>query len=166
VPKIAKLVVAVLLTVLALASMGLIWLKDSSKTPTYCNTCHIIQPYHQSWESSEYMAAVHANLGIPCQSCHARPVRQSVKEFVSYYVTHDYQDPLRESRIPKEECFRCHEDYPHLAELTENPEMNPHDSHLGEVECRLCHKAHKPSELYCAQCHEFAIPAGWIVPTP
>ena len=49
-----------------------------------------------------------------------------------------------------------------LAEATGDEELNPHDSHYGEMECRLCHKMHKPSELYCTQCHQVPMPDGWV----
>lgn len=153
-PKTLRVVVAAFLTVLALASIGAIWVKDRSKTPAYCNTCHVVQPYYKSWASSEYPAAVHAKVGIACQSCHARPLRQSVREFVTYYITQDYKEPLQEVRVPKEDCIRCHGGYETLAELTQDLEWNFHNSHLGQIECRLCHKMHKVSVEYCAQCHK------------
>lgn len=152
-PKTLTIVVVVLLTICALLGIGMIWLKDSSETTAYCNTCHIMQPYYQSWASSEYTAAAHSRVGIACQSCHARPLRQSVHEFTTYHITRDYSEPLREVRIPKENCMRCHGNYAHLAELTKDLEPNPHNSHLGQIECRLCHKMHKPSVDYCALCH-------------
>jgi nitrate/TMAO reductase-like tetraheme cytochrome c subunit len=33
--------------------------------------------------------------------------------------------------------------------------VNPHDSHLGEVSCTMCHKMHQPSVLYCNDCHKY-----------
>ena len=40
---------------------------------------------------------------------------------------------------------------------TEPPEFkdrNPHDSHLGEIACTVCHKAHGESKVYCLECHQ------------
>ena len=53
-------------------------------------------------------------------------------------------------------CLQCHGSYEELAELTPHPEIeeaNPHKSHLGEVDCSVCHHAHTPSVTYCLQCH-------------
>ncbi len=34
-------------------------------------------------------------------------------------------------------------------------EVNPHDSHLGDVRCTLCHREHtKSPEAACVQCHK------------
>ena len=55
-----------------------------------------------------------------------------------------------------EACKECHGGYADVKELTKDlPEANPHDSHLGELDCRECHKIHGPSQLVCASCHNF-----------
>lgn len=54
-------------------------------------------------------------------------------------------------------CTGCHGDYSKLIELTEKSPINPHDSHLGELECDSCHHSHKPFENYCARCHDFKL---------
>jgi len=40
-----------------------------------------------------------------------------------------------------------------MAEKTSRLDPNPHDSHLGELECGRCHHQHKASENACAACH-------------
>ena len=52
-------------------------------------------------------------------------------------------------------CISCHGAYQKLAEKTKKVAPNPHDSHLGEVECSTCHHIHKPSEDGCRACHEW-----------
>lgn len=90
---------------------------------------------------------------------------QQVHEFVAY-VEGDYEIPLRELKYPMKECLECHErgSYEQISEKTAHFESsagaNPHDSHYGELECRLCHKMHKESEDYCGQCHAWR----WEVP--
>ena len=32
-------------------------------------------------------------------------------------------------------------------------DRNPHRSHLGEIACTVCHKAHEASVVYCLDCH-------------
>ena len=93
------------------------------------------------------------------------PMKEQVTELVTY-VRGNYQTPLRERRFSKEFCLGCHEheSYAQLAEMTKALEeeigANPHDSHYGELECRLCHKVHRASQDYCANCHTW----GWKVP--
>lgn len=52
-------------------------------------------------------------------------------------------------------CLNCHDSYKAVAERTAQVKPNPHDSHLGELRCTLCHSMHKPSKVYCNECHTF-----------
>jgi Cytochrome c3 len=38
-------------------------------------------------------------------------------------------------------------DYKRLAAKTERLNSNPHDSHLGEIDCEKCHHSHKPQRV-------------------
>lgn len=55
-------------------------------------------------------------------------------------------------------CVTCH-DWETLAASTadlkdmENRMENPHDSHIGQVSCLLCHANHQDSVYYCLTCH-------------
>jgi hypothetical protein len=63
-------------------------------------------------------------------------------------------------------CIQCHGQYKGkvVPNADYNPdrnprrpviEVNPHDSHLGDVRCTLCHKEHGQSlKTTCNQCHE------------
>jgi hypothetical protein len=31
--------------------------------------------------------------------------------------------------------------------------FNPHDAHVGRLECRACHHMHKESQNKCSECH-------------
>ena len=89
---------------------------------------------------SSYLAKKHTVAGILCEGCHKEGTS---KEQVTTAV-----------------CIQCHGDRAKLGEQTQKVIPNPHDSHVGDVECELCHHAHKPSENYCGNCHEF----GYKVP--
>lgn len=57
-------------------------------------------------------------------------------------------------------CQSCHGSYEDLGKLVQNKikgEPNPHTSaHYGSgIECTACHKEHRPSVVYCNNCHEF-----------
>ena len=139
------------------------------KQPEFCATCHIMEPYLETWEQPNYGAYAHAEYDVACLDCHEPTLEQQVHELV-VFVTGDYEDPLPEMRYPKEDCYGCHmpesehETYEQIVERTaglwETIGANPHDSHYGDMECRLCHKMHRESEDYCAQCHDF----GFDVP--
>jgi fumarate reductase flavoprotein subunit len=75
----------------------------------------------------------HAGRGLACVNCHqtASP-------------THAASEKI---------CQSCHGDSSKVAFLTQSLQANPHDSHLGPMECTKCHKEHKESEIVCLECH-------------
>lgn len=77
----------------------------------------------------------HLENGVSCEDCH------------------ETDKPVK--RAPDSACKSCHGEYPEVAELTKELEINPHASHQGEPRCTLCHKTHEPSVLMCNQCHSF-----------
>jgi fumarate reductase flavoprotein subunit len=101
------------------------------------------------WAGSPYLAATHAKKNIACSSCHGEDTL-----------------PVLDDKPGNPVCFKCHGSYEQLAVKTpglDHPSRNPHASHLGEVNCRLCHKAHEVSFAYCLECHKFPmnpIPGG------
>lgn len=50
-------------------------------------------------------------------------------------------------------CLQCHQSYEALAKKTAGGKFNPHDSHMGRVECTQCHGMHKKSHFICHDCH-------------
>jgi hypothetical protein len=183
--KALYIVAAVAVALVALASMGAVGLNDSIQRPEYCVNCHP-DPYYTSWEGSDYLAAAHAKAAIPCQGCHPKSLGDAVANIVTEVKGHVR---LRRLRVPKEACFRCHAhgSYAELIERTEYIKLgasvptdasdggeppkawvasqNPHNFyHWGEMDCRICHKMHRPSEDYCSECHEpSASGAGWNI---
>jgi hypothetical protein len=184
-PKAANIIVAVVLALVGLASMGAVALNDSIQRPEYCVNCHP-DPYYTSWEESDYLAAAHARAAIPCQGCHPKSLVDAVANIVTEVQGHVR---LRRLRVSKEACFQCHAhgNYAELIERTEYIKLdaslptessngdkppkawvaaqNPHNFyHWGEMDCRICHKMHRASEDYCSECHEAsASGAGWTI---
>ena len=155
------IIAAAVILVLAAAGSGFwIW----HEQPSFCAAlCHIMQPYEDSWTSSDYEAHIHAQEEIECLDCHEPTIEQQIDEVI-VYVTGDYDVPLRERKLPQETCLSCkeHDSYPELAESTEDWIRNPHASHWGDMECVLCHNQHRASVLYCTQCHtDVTRPEGW-----
>lgn len=77
----------------------------------------------------------HAAQGVTCKDCHNKDVPDSA--------------------APMSACLDCHGSYAALAKKTARLGHNPHQSHLGEVECDLCHKPHGADVIYCNECHNF-----------
>jgi len=60
--------------------------------------------------------------------------------------------------VTKQQCMRCHGSYAELAKKTASLNVNPHRSHLGEVDCVQCHKPTQAKpELMCNSCHKFKL---------
>ena len=89
-----------------------------------------------SMAADAFLADRHVGRGLKCESCHNSM-------------------PPKAQGVTKQ-CLACHGgSYAKLAEKTADADMNPHDTHLGEIECSDCHQGHKPPRLVCDQCHEF-----------
>jgi cytochrome c nitrite reductase small subunit len=140
-----------------------LWL--ASDRPAFCATCHVIEPYYRSWVDSDLLAHAHAQAGVVCKGCHRASVLEAGREAV-VYILGRYENPLEERRIPKEQCYACHEhgSYEQIIALTRYLEAevgaNPHDAHFGDMGCHICHKMHRPFEDFCTECHSF----GWDGP--
>lgn len=139
-----------------------------------CMTCHIWQPgksfglkgtkipfgalskegmeqikrVFDSWAASKYLDAHHGKKNITCSGCHEAKL------------------PEKGDSVENGRCLACHGDFEKLAKKTEPkdfPDRNPHKSHLGSIDCAVCHKAHGPSRSYCLDCHkkfDMKIPFG------
>lgn len=94
-----------------------------------------LKPYYQSWAGSDFLDNKHNQNKVDCVGCH--------------------ETLLPENPSSMEYCFKCHGSYAQIAELTNTNFYNPHESHVGELECMLCHKGHEKFQLYCNECHEF-----------
>jgi len=104
----------------------------------------LLREAFSSWANSNYTDSLHAEEKITCAGCH----RNALPGF---------GDTVENSR-----CLECHGPMDRLAKKTDpknrvNSEnlvnFNPHASHLGEINCTVCHHAHYPSKSYCLECH-------------
>lgn len=81
------------------------------------------------------LAEKHKSIGIACNDCHK--IRSGKRDGAMI------------------QCNRCHGNQAKLAERTKRIIPNPHQSHLEDIKCELCHHGHRPSEDYCSHCHNF-----------
>ena len=159
-------VIGVLLGVVVIGGVGAVAAWKYHELPQFCATCHIMDPYLESWQASDYGAYAHAQQDVTCLECHVPTTQQQVNELV-VYMQGDFTVPLEELEVSEEFCFDCHlpnehTSYEEVIQRTKGLELNPHESHLGEMDCDICHKTHKLSEDYCADCHgPVATGPGW-----
>ena len=79
---------------------------------------------------------IHHKEGVSCKDCHKV---EKPKDAPSYKM-----------------CLECHGPYEKVAQRTKKLHANPHDSHLGPMDCLKCHGVHEPIELEkipCMECH-------------
>ncbi len=165
-----KLIIAIVLVVIMIPTMGTVYVKDNLHNTSYCAGCH--SEYYTTWAApeSEYsLAHQHAEMGVSCQSCHQRTVGESVMEVVNY-ATGNYYYPFPETQLSMDNCFACHGSYAEIIPLTDplvtDAERNPHNGHFGELECSTCHNMHRDSVDYCSGCHNpVTDDSGWVAVT-
>lgn len=159
--------VAIIVIVLVLVALGVGgWTYHGQ--PRFCSDlCHIMSPYLESWNGSDYGAGVHAAEGVTCLDCHEPTIAEQMNELL-VFVKGDYTVPLEQLEVSDEFCYDCHlmdehGDKDQVVERTAELERNPHESHLlGEFSCSDCHHMHKPSEDQCTECHDaIAAEGGW-----
>jgi hypothetical protein len=108
----------------------------------------IMKEVFASWVNSSYTDHLHAKAMIDCAGCHGKEL------------------PLPDSTVENGRCLACHGPQDQLAARSrpqDFPKRNPHDSHLGEIACTVCHHAHAESKVYCLDCHRnfvMKIPGG------
>ena len=96
-------------------------------------SCH--NRKEQNLQGKVPLSHLHLWNGISCRNCHG--------------------EAISDQALTTAQCLSCHKSYPEVAKLTKGSAPNPHESHSGNVECGLCHRAHRKSESYCNKCHNF-----------
>jgi len=139
-------------------------LLKASENPSFCATCHIVEPYYLSWKDSSLLDHKHAEEDITCQQCHERSIPEKAMEGLNYIIG-NYEVPLEGGpEEMRQFCLECHSvdgqgsSWEEIVAATDFEESNPHDSHHGDLECNVCHNMHEPSYVFCSQCHIF----DWI----
>jgi hypothetical protein len=92
-----------------------------------------------SWANSTFTDNLHAKVDIACAQCHGKGL------------------PRLDSTVENSRCLACHGPMDNLAAKTEPRDFkdrNPHKSHLGEINCTVCHHAHAESKAFCLDCHK------------
>ena len=96
------------------------------------------------------LATVHAQrAGLACTGCHGDTAPTALP-------------PEESVATVNRQCVACHGSAATLAQATAaklaNRHVNPHASHLVEIDCTTCHRGHAAAESFCLQCHAFDMP--------
>jgi hypothetical protein len=89
--------------------------------------------------SSNYLDNLHAKANIVCAGCHGKDL------------------PKAGDTVESARCLECHGPMDQLAKKTKPKDLkdhNPHESHLENAACTICHKGHTESKVYCLECHK------------
>jgi hypothetical protein len=126
-------------------------------SPGDCGVCH---------GSEKVLPADHVDTkgmaGATCKECHKggaslrgkMPLSHSHQlKGVTCAECHGITRPAKPSEQKK--CLSCHADYKKAVIQTDKVLPPPHDSHMGDLDCGLCHHQHSKSENFCFQCHEW-----------
>jgi Cytochrome c3 len=98
----------------------------------------LLKKMFDSWAGSKYLDAIHARGDVMCSGCHGGVI------------------PKEGDTVDNNRCLSCHGPIENLVAGTapkDFPNRNPHKSHLGDIDCTVCHKSHEVSTVYCLQCH-------------
>jgi fumarate reductase flavoprotein subunit len=90
--------------------------------------------------ASAFLADMHAKKQVNCDSCHG----------TGGNVVDDNEQPVNGN------CIKCHGTLADVGKKAAG-HINPHKSHLGEINCTVCHHGHAASQIYCLNCHDFAM---------
>jgi fumarate reductase flavoprotein subunit len=126
---------ASLLWMLLVAALSSACLSEDGKPETQTVT----QRVQETPAPGDYLADSHHNLQFTCKDCHSGG--------------YDLEDNLS---VENAECIACHGS---LAErgAGESGVIAAHRSHLGQINCTVCHHGHTYSQAYCANCHIFSL---------
>lgn len=153
-------------SVLLLIVLGSLGMAQAEKYPSLaCAPCHIMAPYVKGYQSGDLLAKKHEEAGIACIDCHENGIEDKINETV-WYVTDDFDDPPAKRDFGNQMCTKCHTNMDEIIAKTDMGNgINPHNSHLGTLNCADCHKMHMKSDAVCRQCHDFDflrnLPAEW-----
>ncbi len=151
--------------------------------PQFCNSCHEMNFYYQTWQNS-----THATKAV-CLNCHSQPglqgfISENVRgaEQIAAHFSGNYTVPIQiVTRVKNEQCLACHPETRNITDKTIEAKHGLHmdknvlcaDCHsrlvhnqsgeprvITTAQCDLCHKAHTNfkllgvhANLSCDKCH-------------
>lgn len=104
----------------------------------------LLMPSNATWAAAEgaALAELHKAKQVGCADCHGKAKKIVVDD---------------SERGVNQRCVGCHGSLAQVAAKSKH-HINPHKSHLGEINCTACHRGHEQSVAYCNGCHTFNLP--------
>jgi nitrate/TMAO reductase-like tetraheme cytochrome c subunit len=151
--------IAVVLLVITVVGTGtggyLVHLSNTS--PEFCASCHIMEKNVNSYLSSNNMDNIHAQANVQCKDCHDYSIPAEVSSGIRY-ITGNYSVNSKGELLPvsysDDMCLKCHISDEYIAKATDFLHRNPHKSHNGYLDCKVCHISHGDQINYCGTCHD------------
>ncbi|MBN1316257.1 MAG: cytochrome c3 family protein [Anaerolineales bacterium] len=148
----------IVIVVLVVAGLGgLAVIHQSDTNPSFCSTCHIMEPNVTSYLNNHTLDNVHYQAGVQCKDCHDYPVQAEIASGFNYVIGNyeiNSQGEINKREYTDEMCLDCHISQQYVADSTDFLFRNPHDSHWGFMPCSECHISHGEQIDYCAACHD------------
>ena len=145
--------------VIILMSIGAVGFIEYSAQPGFCNNCHNMVPYYDSWATSSHNF-------VPCISCHYAPgikaeamgKLQAANQVVKYITGTYGLKPWAE--IEDAACLRsgCHVTRQLEGEVSFAGVRFDHTAHLGELR--------RGKQLRCTSCHSQIVQGQHLTVTP
>lgn len=88
------------------------------------------------------LAELHKAKQIGCADCHGTAKKITVDD---------------SEKTVNQSCIGCHGDLDAVGAKAKG-HINPHKSHLGQINCTTCHSGHSRSQAYCLKCHTYDMP--------
>ncbi len=111
---------------------------DYTSQPSFCSSCHPVEPFAQTWEGS-----THAKADVTCVECHFEPGAvgyvkgkiYSVMKLVQWAAGRTEIEPEATRTVVGGACRQCHEQ--------ESVSFIPHNFHVEQANlaCTECHSA-------------------------
>jgi len=151
-----RFILAVILTIVILVFILGVTLEVTS-TPKFCNTCHNMKPYYQSWKKSSHNH-------VTCTDCHFPPgIKSKIKgkftalSMLVNYFTGVYKRSKPWAEISDLSCMRegCHQDRTSIGKVEfKKGIMFDHAPHLS--------KLRRGKKLRCTSCHSQIVQGSHI----
>ncbi|MHB8870057.1 MAG: cytochrome c3 family protein [Thermoleophilia bacterium] len=134
-------------------------LRETSK-PYFCSSCHIIEPFEVSWQSSTHAAAA-----VTCIDCHFDPGAVGYVKGKTYSFIKLTQFAAGSTEIKPEAgklvigaaCLQCHE-------YVRDPEDARYPSNIMVEGITFPHKFHlDEANLLCSDCHSAIVHGATLV---
>jgi trimethylamine-N-oxide reductase cytochrome c-type subunit TorC len=161
-PKRKLLILAILLLIILIGGAFAV---DYTSKPSFCNTCHVMNGFTDSWEESSHK-------DVACIDCHSEPgiagmLAAKMNGASQVWVNLTNKPDPAEIKAKEEDinCINCHQDRPRMNEISAAAAKDPHtNKHTGDKNCTtvgchdgLTHDAGKnkdrPTRSSCFTCH-------------